>query len=190
MIKVIQMAIFTIICFSPTFVLAQQQAPSSSTPVACPESSGFSDFDFWVGEWTVTLMDGGTYVGENDVTKVADGCLVLENWMGIQNAKGNSMNFYNPSANKWRQLWVDNGGYSIDYEGGFENGKMTLEGLFYIHKDGSSAEFKGEWAPLENGDVRQTFYMKTEGKWVVNWDARYSKREPKTDEKQRESSYE
>lgn len=176
MIKVIRMTILSTIFCMTTVGMAQQQAPLVPNPDPCPDGSGFDDFDFWVGEWTVTTMDGKTFLGENEVTKVADGCLLLENWMGIQNAKGNSMNYYNPLTKKWRQFWVDNAGYSIDYEGTFEDGKMTLEGLFFTHKDGSSLPFKGEWTPLEGGDVRQTFYMKNEGEWVVNWDARYSKK--------------
>ena len=88
------------------------------------------------------------------------------------------MNYFNPSAKKWRQLWVDNGGYSIDYEGGLVDGAMIMEGLFYLHSDGSTREFRGKWTPLEGGDVRQTFEMKNpkDWKWVVNWDARYSKK--------------
>jgi len=159
---------------APAF--AQQEEAPTPTPKACPAGPGFDDFDFWVGDWKVTTMDEGVYVGDNTITKVADGCVLLEDWNGIQNARGYSINYFNLSSQKWRQVWVDNAGYSIDYEGELVEGAMVMTGTFFSHGSGATMGFRGTWTPLENGDVRQTFEFQNpeDGTWKVNWDARYS----------------
>lgn len=166
-----------IILFTFNTTKAQQPGQQPSKPF-CEQDAGFNEWDFWVGDWTVTWFSTGQFVGENTITKVAEGCLILEDWRGIQNAMGTSMNYYNPITKKWRQLWIDNAGFEIRYEGGLQDGVMILEGKFMSHHDGSETDFRGRWTPLEDGDVRQEFEMKNAetGEWVKNWDARYTRK--------------
>lgn len=155
-------------------VATETAANASSLP--CQSDPGHTDFDFWVGDWTVTSTKDGTYLGRNKITKEAAGCLLVEQWHGQGGAYGRSLNYYNPSRGVWRQLWVDNAGYSIDYEGGIEDGAMVLEGTFFFHADGREVGFRGTWTPLEGGAVRQQFHVKQDdGSWSLNWDARYDR---------------
>ena len=57
-------------CFT-TATLAQGQAAESPAPPkpVCESATGFSDFDFWLGEWDVyTNDDTRQFQGSNSIT--------------------------------------------------------------------------------------------------------------------------
>jgi hypothetical protein len=113
-------------------------------------------FDFWVGNWEVRLADG-TLVGHNRITKQDGGCTLLEQWSGAGGSSGTSVNYFQPSREQWRQVWVGSGGTLIDIAGGPADGAMRLEGTIeYVAQDRLVA-FRGTWTELPDGRVRQFF---------------------------------
>jgi tetratricopeptide (TPR) repeat protein len=122
----------------------------------CEGIAAARDFDFWVGTWDVRLADG-TLVGRNRITKQDGGCTILESWEGNGGMTGTSLNYYQPSRDQWRQLWVGSNGTLIDISGGVNDGVMHLEGTIeYVAQDRIEA-FRGTWTVLEDGRVRQHF---------------------------------
>jgi hypothetical protein len=81
------------------------------------ENRLFADFDFWVGEWDVTVPDGRR-AGTNHIEKMERGCLLVERWTGAVGGTGMSMNYYDPAKARWLQLWVSSNGVVIEIEGG------------------------------------------------------------------------
>lgn len=115
----------------------------------------YDDFDFWLGEWDVTTPDGQV-AGTNSITKVENGCLLIERWKGAQGSTGQSYNFYDTGLEKWRQVWVARGA-TIDYAGKLtEDGEMRLEGEI-AYRNGSTAPFRGSWTPEADDSVTQHF---------------------------------
>lgn len=53
------------------FYASAMTAQGNQNPCAAPETS---QFDFWVGEWTLYTAD--TITGTNSINKVMDGCTV------------------------------------------------------------------------------------------------------------------
>lgn len=91
-----------------------------------PESK---QFDFWIGEWELSYVeDGKPGKSRNRVTKVLDGCAVLEEFTGEPGTKlnGRSYSTYDRLARTWKQTWVDNTGAYLDFTGAFAEGRMTL----------------------------------------------------------------
>jgi tetratricopeptide (TPR) repeat protein len=122
----------------------------------CEGMAAARDFDFWVGTWDVRLADG-TLVGRNRITKQDGGCTILESWEGNGGMTGTSLNYYQPSRDQWRQLWVGSNGTLIDISGSMDDGAMHLEGTIeYVAQERIEA-FRGTWAVLEDGRVRQHF---------------------------------
>ena len=160
---------------SPAVIFAQEadQAPQNY----CADTAGFSDWDFWVGEWKVYTNDEArTHVGDNSITKHYENCLVKETWVS-PGGGGFSINYFNPVKGEWRQVWVANG-YSIDYAGGLnEQGQMALEGEIYNYQAKSTSPFRGNWTPEENGDVIQRFevFNSEKQEWTVWFEGRYVK---------------
>jgi len=93
----------------------------------CEGIAASSAFDFWLGDWEVRLVDG-TLVGQSTVTKQDGGCSVVEAWSGAGGSSGTSINYYLPSRDQWRQIWVGSGGTLIDMVGSPLADGMKLEG--------------------------------------------------------------
>ncbi len=72
---------------------AQTVSLPPSPPPACtaPEHR---QFDFWVGDWTVTPTGKETVVASSQIEKLYGDCAVRENWMPLKGSAGGSLNNY------------------------------------------------------------------------------------------------
>ena len=97
------------------------QAPSPGCD--SPESR---QFDFWVGDWDLTYGDGKK--GHNRITKIFNGCVILEEFTGAPGVQlnGRSFSVYDRNAGKWKQTWVDDSAAYLDFTGGLVDGRMIL----------------------------------------------------------------
>jgi hypothetical protein len=88
------------------------------------------DFDFWIGEWNVTIKTPkGTARGTNSIRPTLAGCVIEEEF----HAEGpeepwSGRSFSRFSDGRWRQTWVDDQGAYLAFDGGLEGGKMILYG--------------------------------------------------------------
>src|SRR5688572_1442681 len=106
-------------------LLLIQAPPLPPPPPACagPEHR---QFDFWVGEWTVTQTGKPDVVASSLIEKLYGGCAIRENWMPLKGTAGGSLNSY--SGGRWRQTWVDAANSRVDFTGELVAGKMVLLG--------------------------------------------------------------
>ena len=106
-------------------LLVQTASPPTPPPPACtgPEHR---QFDFWVGEWTVTPTGKANVVASSLIEKLYGGCAVRENWMPLKGTAGGSLNNYYDG--QWRQTWVDAANSRVDFTGGLVDGKMVMTG--------------------------------------------------------------
>jgi len=169
---------FHILLASLLATAASAAAQETAPPDPCG-GEAFKQFDFWLGAWDVTTPDG-TLAGENLITSEENGCLVLERWRSTGGGTGQSYNYFNPATEKWRQVWISQGGM-IDYEGGLtETGSMKLEGTITYVGTGQQAPFTGEWTPNEDGTVTQYFeqYDAESDTWNPRFTGLYTRKEP------------
>jgi hypothetical protein len=144
-------------------------------PFDCSASAPHRDFDFWVGRWSVSDRSGKV-LGKNRIRSIQNGCALEEQWKSERGGTGQSINYYHPGREEWRQLWVDGGASIIDIRGGLIEEVMVLEGT--IHYLGQDVEkgFRGSWTPLEDGRVRQFFEEKDPGgEWKVWFEGFYTR---------------
>ena len=106
--------------------LAAAQAP----PRYGCDSPESKQLDFWVGEWELSYAGpGGKPVeSRNRITKILDGCAVLEEFAGGAGTplKGHSVSTFDSATRRWKQTWVDNTGSYLDFVGGIEGGNMVF----------------------------------------------------------------
>jgi len=135
----------------------------------CSKRPEFRQFDFWVGDWTVTIS--GQVVGTNRIEKTLDGCALIENWVSAGGIAGKSLNVYDSATGKWRQRYVDESGRMTDYVGEFRDGAMRFEATM----NGQPARMT--FTPLEGGKVRQLIEQSADnGKsWTSTFDGTYAK---------------
>lgn len=125
----------------------------NSAPCTVDEHHG--DFDFWLGDWEVTDVNGNIQ-GSNSISKTENGCLMLEKWISVTGNTGQSMNYYDPHRNKWIQRWVSPSAL-INLEGNYFDGAMRLVGDIYYYGNKNYSKFRGTWTLLEDGRVQQYF---------------------------------
>ena len=82
-----------------------------------------SEFDFWLGEWTIhqRFPAGEEWIEQpaaTSVTKILDGCALIERWSGLvqypwagmekgEPMEGFSIRYYLPEEKVWRIQWMD-----------------------------------------------------------------------------------
>lgn len=140
------------IYFIITAVSLFAQGPINNNCICCSEQH--SQFDFWVGEWTVyDTLDN--FIGTNKIVKQYENCLIQENWISKGKNRGTSYNYYDPNDSTWNQLWLDNQGTILKLKGSFINGEMVLKSAA---QRGEKVEYyfnRITWRRLKNGNVIQ-----------------------------------
>ena len=160
------------------FRLADAPAPSAP-PHPCPSAPINHQLDFWIGRWDVAPWSApaGTpqaAAGTNAIEPNLQQCVLVENWRAANGSEGKSFNFYDINQKKWRQVWVADGGGSLDYSGEFRDGTMRFEG-WTLAANGAHTRQRLTFTPYGRDTVRQTFSSSTDGgkTWVTGFDGRY-----------------
>jgi len=150
--------------------VAQQGPP----PCSGDESR---QFDFWLGQWNVTVVGTGQAAGTSSITSILGGCVLLEEYETPSGYVGKSFNAYDRVTGQWHQSWVDNQGQVLKLDGGIEDGKMVLSG---VGKDRQGNEIVNRitWTPHEDGSVQQTWDVSRDGgsTWSNVFDGLYRAR--------------
>lgn len=103
----------TLLFLSTALAGASLQAQTPS-PYPCLDSEVRRHFDFWLGEWEV--FAGDQKAGESSITLAEGGCAIHESYTTAKGYSGQSINYYDPIAKKWRQNWVGSSGDVGIYE--------------------------------------------------------------------------
>lgn len=149
----------------PGVAQSDDASAPSQTPAPCAAPI-YGEFDFWVGTWDVTDLNGNLQ-GRNVISREESGCMVLERWTSATGGTGQSYNYVDPVSGLWRQVWLS-AAANIDYAGGKTSaGGMRLEGEI-TYRNGSVFPFRGEWVPGSDGTVLQTFQQYNPE--TQNWD--------------------
>ena len=108
-------------------LLVATPASAQQAPRGC-SSAEHTQFDFWVGSWTVTNPAGVT-VGSSHIQKASSGCVVLESWTDANGIDGHSINFHDPDSGSWHQVWMGSNGAPLRLQGGSDRpGRMIMTG--------------------------------------------------------------
>jgi hypothetical protein len=163
-----------------TQAAAAQQSPGAPPPNPCADPRQ-KQLDFWVGEWDLTWPGqtaSETGHGTNSVKRILDGCIVQENFSGLDSMplRGTSVSVFDARANRWKQTWVDNEGGYLDFTGDFKDGQMILQreaigpgGKTFLQrmvwKNIAPKEFDWSWESSRDGGTT----------WQVQWPIHYKR---------------
>jgi hypothetical protein len=152
----------------------QPASPPPKKPLPACAAAAHRAFDFWVGEWEVTV--GGKAAGKNTIERILEGCALRESWTGARGNRGTSLNWYEPADGKWHQLWLDDDGTVLRLAGGPRGDEMVLEG----EAPGAGGKLERQritWSPAGEGKVRQLWESSPDGKaWKTLFDGLYARR--------------
>lgn len=142
----------------------------------CADDPVHREFDFWVGEWAV--FTGGRRAGTNRIERRLGGCALAETWTNVQGREGRSFNWVDRSSftqPRWRQLWIDDMGNTLDYtDGAVRDGAMRFSG-HTLDARGDTVLQKLTFVPVHADTVRQVFEQSTDGgvSWRTTWEGLY-----------------
>ena len=153
------------------FFLYGAQSLAQTSP--CGQLEIFTKLDFWVGEWKVLNPDGSE-AGHNKITKVLDGCTILEEWTGAGVSRGKSLNFYNPQKKVWQQVWIDNFSNPLYFDGETRPDSMIYRGTS-VTGNGTKVINEMTLSKVSENQVRQLWRQSyDEGKtWNTAFDGQY-----------------
>jgi hypothetical protein len=107
---------------------APHAAAAAQTSVSPCVDEAARQFDFLVGDWTVTKTGDADPLAKVSVTRVADGCALLETLTPLKGISGAALFTYDADATLWRMTEVSGDGEIIQVQGGLQGGQMVLEG--------------------------------------------------------------
>jgi hypothetical protein len=152
--------------------------PPPSRPPGCTTPM-HRQFDFWIGEWTVTDSARTVVMGSNSVTLEDAGCTIHEHWVagGPNPGTGQSLNAYDRNTGQWGQDWVGSGGNVAHLRGGLRDGSMVLESEVPLPNGGTMRQ-RITWTPKPDGRVRQHWETSRDGgkTWQTAFDGWYARR--------------
>lgn len=150
------------------------EAQSGPVKVGCTEADS-RQFDFWVGDWNVTVQ--GTQAGTNEITLEENGCVIHEHWVGARGGTGQSFNFYDRGIGKWHQFWVDNQGNYLHLTGDYADNRLVLSGTA-PGPDGKPQQQRLTFFRNGDGTVRQLWESSADQgqSWQVSFDGLYRKK--------------
>lgn len=180
----------------PLLMLASAAAVATQdAPIPAPPANlaGLHDFDFLVGDWTVThrklrqrmihsndwaefdgtlsirpLLDGWANVGDN-VFNFPDGAY-----------RGASLRAYDPQTGQWSSWWLDGrnpaGKLDPPIRGSFKNGVGTFTADDTL--DGKPIRVKATWSRITptSAHWEQAFSADGGKTWEVNWTSEFQRK--------------
>ena len=87
-----RIALFIAAVLAGPTVAMGQDSTEARTAERCTAAE-WRQFDFWLGDWEVRNGEG-ELLGSNEITRVARGCGLLENWRARDGGRGMSLNTY------------------------------------------------------------------------------------------------
>ncbi len=159
------------------FAKLVEQAKKNQRP--CAYTAENRQFDFWIGEWSVTTTQGDIPAGDSKIELILEDCVVQENWKS-QNGpySGKSYNIYNQAFKRWEQYWVDNVAGNIFFFGGLKDGVMDYWTDEIPQTGGPALKRHLQFIPLGPDKVRQFSRGSTDGgkTWNVEYDFTYTRK--------------
>ncbi len=97
----------------------------------CMINAQAREFDFWIGDWDAYVTGTTQLAGQSHIDLASGGCMILENWTSKGNVSftGKSMNYIDPSNNKWKQVWIGSNGINVSefLNGEYRDNAMRFE---------------------------------------------------------------
>lgn len=157
-------------------------SPAWSDEPPCRARQGGDALDFWIGEWSVASEDGKTFYGDNSITSVLGGCVILEDWREPSGDDGKSFFTFDARTGVWDQVWAT---ADTSRAGGLKRktlvsqakGAAQFQGAMK-RNDGTPYLDRTTLTLLRDGRVRQLIEISTDNgaTWRAVFDGYYSRR--------------
>lgn len=154
---------------------APAAAPRLESSVSPCVDEAARQFDFFIGDWTVTMTGDADPLARATVTQVADGCALLETVTPVKGVSAAALFTYDAEATLWRMRQISGDGAILEVQGGLQNGQMVLEG----DETGTVKHELVRVTFASNGKtIRESAVKSPDGRTWSDWFARDFRRAP------------
>lgn len=162
------------------FLLTGTGANAQNVPLPDDKSSYY---DFWVGSWEVTWLEGnnGTGRGTNRIEKTLDGKVLQEHFRVLEGQqagfKGTSISVYNPNTRQWKQAWADNQASYFDFTGATDGDKRIFRTAVTEQANGNLFVQRMVFYDITKDAFTWDWESSTDGgsSWTLNWRINYTR---------------
>jgi hypothetical protein len=151
----------------------------SPAPGPCSANAESRQFDYWLGDWTIT-SPGGSGRATSKVSLDLDKCLVVESWDGGKGHSGKNMFAYSPDDKSWHGMFADNQGHvHVFVDGRVVSGSAEFNGPSRGPR-GEAVLNRVSVVRLAPNKVEQTWEKSTDngGSWTTVFRGQYSRQNP------------
>jgi hypothetical protein len=174
-VKISRIAVQISLASVLTFAACPNAQVMASSPVAPCSAPIYHQFDFWLGDWTVTNAKNKV-IGVDSVTRRLGGCVIYERYVDAgDKSVGIGLSGVQIGNATWHQTFMDDEGTVVTLDGRWHNGIMELRGKNF--PAGRPLLSDGIWIP-KNGVVEEVWKVSTDGgrTWKVRFDGFFHKR--------------
>ena len=132
-------------------------------------SAEFHQFDFVVGNWLVRDSSGHVS-GTVTLSREYGGCVLIERWRGVGNAReGLGVIGYQPASKTWHRDFIDHGGFVLAFDGRRDGASMVMTGKEY--RTDVVRMHRVTWTPRGNGSIEERWQTSTDAgrSWSINF---------------------
>jgi hypothetical protein len=159
-------------------VLAATAVLAQSQPQYGCDSPESRQLDFWVGDWDLTYTAAGKPAkSRNRITKVMDGCVILEEFTGGTGTRldGRSFSTYDRATKRWKQTWVDNTASYLAFDGATVDGDMAF--VRSVTRDGKTTHQRMVFRDVKADSLLWLWQSSPDGQaWTTQWEIEYRRR--------------
>ena len=146
---------------------------NTQAQTAC-SNDGASQLDFMLGDWDFFSKDG-ELIGENNIRLVLGTCTIEENYESSDGFKTRSVMHYDIENKNWSQIWTDDFGTTLHFNGKFQNNKLSMKAVS-INSNGKKTYHKLTYSKNANGTVSQVWQKTTNKKdWKTIFNGTYKR---------------
>ena len=170
-------SLVTILAFAG-FVLGATGLRAQTPPQYGCDSPESKLLDFWVGSWDLSYTgpSGKPVTSRNRITKVLDGCAILEEFDGGAGTKlmGRSYSVYDRATKRWRQTWVDNTASYLELDGATVDGNMAFVRTAEVK--GRKSHQRMVWRDVKPDSLTWLWQTSPDGQsWTTQWEIAYKR---------------
>ncbi|WP_125562792.1 hypothetical protein [Pseudoalteromonas rubra] len=112
-------------------------------------------------------MSKGQFAGNSKITKILNGCVILEEYQAVSGYRGKSLNIFDKQQQHWHQSWTDNAGLLLQLNGNRYNDGMVLQGPG-LDSEGKPVLHRITWQPKKNNTIHQ--HWQSSGNEGKSWE--------------------
>jgi hypothetical protein len=145
-----------------------------NTQAQTSSNNSVNQLDFMLGDWDF-FSKNGELLGENNIRLIFGTRTIEENYESKDGFKTQSLLSFDDKTQSWSQIWTDDFGSTLHFNGKFQNNKLILKATS-INPQGKKTYHRLTYAKNTNGTIGQIWQKSSNQKeWETIFNGTYKR---------------